>query len=113
MAGDSFYFDIGAEGTAIFLGPTEARLMELAWREPSLTVKSALSHLGPKSGLAYTTVMTVLNRLVNKGLLSRSRDGRNFVYEAVTDRSVFISSRVTEIRACLKKNFPSEFTEID
>jgi predicted transcriptional regulator len=113
MAGDSFYFDIRAEGTAVFLGPTETRLMELAWRQPSLTVKSALSHLGPKSGLAYTTVMTVLNHLVDKGLLTRSRDGRNFVYQAVIDRTAFIRSRITEIRACLKKNFPSEFTVID
>lgn len=113
MAGDSFYFDIRAEGTAIFLGPTEARLMELAWRQPNLTVKSALSHLGPKSGLAYTTVMTVLNRLVDKGLLTRLRDGRNFVYQAVTDRHTFVCSRIAEVRACLKKNFPSEFAEID
>ena len=113
MAGDSFYFDIRAEGAAVFLGPTEARLMELAWRQPSLTVKSALALLGPKSGLAYTTVMTVLNRLVDKGLLTRSRNGRNFVYQAVIDRRTFVRSRLTEIRACLKKSFPSEFAVID
>jgi len=86
--------------------------MELAWRQPSLTVKSALSHLAPKSGLAYTTVMTVLNRLVDKGLLTRSRNGRNFEYQAVTDRRAFACSRLVEIRACLKRNFPSEFAEI-
>jgi predicted transcriptional regulator len=113
MAGHSFHFDVRAEGTGVFLGPTEARLMELAWQQPSLTVKSALAHFGPKSGLAYTTVMTVLNHLIEKGLLSRTRDGRNFVYQAVTDRRTFIRSRLAEVRACLKRNFPSEFAVID
>jgi len=87
--------------------------MDLAWRQPSLTVKSALAYLGPKSGLAYTTVMTVLNHLVDKGLLTRSRDGRNFVYQAVINRSAFIRGRLAEIRTCLRKNFPSESAEID
>jgi len=111
MAGDSFYFDIRAEGAGIFLGPTEARLMELAWRQGSLTVKSALFHLGPKSDLAYTTVMTVMNHLVDKGLLSRTRDGRNFVYEPQVERDAFIRDRIAAVRTCLKKNFPKEFPD--
>ena len=109
MAGESYYFDIKAKGTAVFLGPTEARLMDLAWQHSHLTVKSALYHLGPKSDLAYTTVMTVMNHLVDKGLLSRTRDGRNFVYEAIVSRESFIRERITGINDCLKKNFPGEF----
>ena len=108
MAGDSFYFNIRAEGTAVFLGPTEARLMELAWRHKSLTVKSALFHLGPKSNLAYTTVMTVLNHLTEKGLVSRTREGRNFVYEPQNDRAAFIRDRIGVVRECLKKNFSDQ-----
>jgi predicted transcriptional regulator len=37
---------------------------------------------GRSEPLAYTTVMTVMNRLVDKGALARSRSGRSFVYEA-------------------------------
>ena len=63
MPGSSFYFDPTATGLAVFLGPTEARLMELAWARRRLTVKSALTRLGPDGQLAYTTVSTILNRL--------------------------------------------------
>jgi predicted transcriptional regulator len=112
MAGDSFYFDTRAEGTAVFLGPTEARLMELAWRHESLTVKSALFHLGPNSNLAYTTVMTVLNRLSEKGLLARTREGRNFVYEPQLGRAAFIGGRIAVIRECLIKNFSEQTPDL-
>jgi predicted transcriptional regulator len=106
VPGESFYFDIEADGLEVLLGPTEARLMEIAWRQPELTVKQALFELGPQSKLAYTTVMTVLNRLVVKGLLTRRREGRNFVYEPNLTRQAFIEERTGKILACLTKNFP-------
>ncbi len=37
------------------------------------------------AGLAYTTVMTVLSRLAEKGLVTRRRSGRAFAYQAVLD----------------------------
>jgi len=102
----SFYFDIEADGLEVLLGPTEAKLMELSWRQAELTVKQALFELGPGTELAYTTVMTVLNRLVDKGFLKRRREGRNFVYTPRVSREVFVEERIARILACLKKNFP-------
>ncbi|MEW5795555.1 MAG: BlaI/MecI/CopY family transcriptional regulator [Candidatus Zixiibacteriota bacterium] len=106
MTAEPFYFDITGEGIGVFMGPTEARLMELAWRHQSLTVKSALALLEPNQTAAYTTVMTVLNRLVQKGLLLRDKDGRNFVYRPAVDREQFIRSRVGQVEDCLTRNFP-------
>lgn len=106
MAEGSFYFDVDGQGMSVFLGPTESRLMEIAWQHPDLSVKKALFHLGPEPATAYTTVMTVLNRLVDKGLLERRREGRNFVYRAAIGRDEFIRSRIDRIRNCLKTNFP-------
>lgn len=37
------------------------------------------------AGLAYTTVMTVLNRLTDQGLVTRRRSGRAYAYKAVAD----------------------------
>jgi hypothetical protein len=71
----SFYFDPYASGTAVFLGPIEAQLMDLAWQKKNLTVKTALFSLGSEKKLAYTTVMTVLARLAKKGLLQKRRTG--------------------------------------
>jgi predicted transcriptional regulator len=101
-----FYFDPTAKGPAVFMGPTEARLMEIAWEQESLTVKQALFHLGEDNQRAYTTVMTVLARLAEKGFLTRERTGRSFVYRSNVDREPFLKSRIEIVTACLKKNFP-------
>ena len=85
MPAESFHFDISGRGLGVLLGSTEAKLMELVWEQKTLTVKSALFHLDRDDRRAYTTVMTVLNRLVDKGLLIRVRDGRNYVYRAGID----------------------------
>ena len=69
-----------AEG---LLGPLEAEAMEAIWRagEP-LTVRELLERLNRRRRppLAYTTVMTVMNRLVEKGALARERRGRGYSY---------------------------------
>jgi len=109
MSADSFHFDISGRGLGVLLGPTEAKLMELAWEQTTLTVKSALFCLDRDDRRAYTTIMTVLNRLVDKGLLTRVRDGRNYVYRAGIDREIFIRDHIERIQTCLKKNFPDAF----
>jgi predicted transcriptional regulator len=108
MSAVSFYFDIHGDGPTVFLGPSEARLMEVAWTQTNVTVKSALFHLGETSGTAYTTVSTLLNRLTEKGLLARRKKGRNFVYEATISREEFIRTRVAAVRECLKRNFAGQ-----
>ncbi len=80
--------------------------MELAWEKGDLTVKKALFFVGETSDRSYTTVMTVLARLAEKGLLVRERQGRFFVYRPKTDRKTFLEERVRSVSACLKENFP-------
>jgi predicted transcriptional regulator len=69
------------------LGPLEADVMEALWRagEP-LTVREVLGRLN-RGGrkLAYTTVMTVMNRLAEKGALERERRGRGYAYQPTAD----------------------------
>ena len=58
--------------------------MRLAWAaEEPQTVRTVLEELnkGRARPLAYTTVMTVMNRLVEKDALSRRRAGRGYVYQ--------------------------------
>jgi predicted transcriptional regulator len=60
------------------LGPLEQCLLEGLWVRGSATVRELV-----ESGcqdLAYTTVMTTLDRLFKKGLLTRSEEGRAFRY---------------------------------
>ena len=102
---EPFYFNPLADGLEVFLGPTEARLMELAWEHDELTVKRALFFLGDESKRAYTTVMTVMNRLYRKGLLSRRKEGRSFTYAAAVSRDQFLRERTGMVMRCMKEHF--------
>ncbi|KRE42632.1 BlaI/MecI/CopY family transcriptional regulator [Knoellia sp. Soil729] len=67
------------------LGDLERTLMEQLWdsaahRPDGASVREVLEALPAERGLAYTTVMTVLDRLSKKGLVTRERDGRAWRY---------------------------------
>ena len=62
------------------LGALERDVMALAWTQSEVTVRDAWDRLG--SAVAYTTVMTTMDRLFKKGLLLRRKAGRAFVYRA-------------------------------
>lgn len=60
------------------LGPLEERLLEALWQRGNATVRDLVD--GTCQDLAYTTVMTTLDRLFKKNLLSREAEGRAFRY---------------------------------
>ena len=60
------------------LGPLEERLLEDLWKRGHATVRDLVD--GACQDLAYTTVMTTLDRLFKKNLLSREAEGRAFRY---------------------------------
>ncbi len=61
------------------LGPLEKRLLDALWERGNATVRDLVD--GSCHDLAYTTVMTTLDRLFKKKLLSRQAEGRAFRYE--------------------------------
>lgn len=70
------------------LGPLETRLMDAAWSAGrSLSVQDVVDRLG---GGNYKTVMTVLNRLVEKEMLARELDGRAYRYRPTHGRDEFL-----------------------
>ena len=68
------------------LGPLETAVMERFWKRGPATVRDVVDELARTRGLAYTTVMTVMVRLQGKGLLERERNGKTFVYRAMSTR---------------------------
>ena len=60
------------------LGPLEQRLLDGLWAKGPATVRELLENGCPE--LAYTTVMTTLDRLFKKGILTRWEEGRAFRY---------------------------------
>jgi predicted transcriptional regulator len=73
------------DALAVTLGTLERQVMDVVWEGESLTVRDVHAKLART--VAYTTVMTTLDRLYKKGLLSRAREGRAFLYAAACTRA--------------------------
>ena len=66
------------------LGTLERQVIEIVWAGDEVTVRDVHARLDSK--VAYTTVMTTLDRLFRKGLLARIKRSRAFVYSALASR---------------------------
>jgi predicted transcriptional regulator len=66
------------------LGHLEAEVLETLWRHGECSVRDVQERLGRR--LAYTTVMTTLDRLYKKGRLERSKSNRSFRYAPMLSR---------------------------
>ena len=75
------------------MGALEAEVLSKVWAtEDGATPAQVLESLG--GALAYTTVMTVLIRLWKKGLLTRSREGRAYVYRPAVAEADLAAGRM-------------------
>jgi predicted transcriptional regulator len=79
------------------LGPLETRVMEIVWAEGESSVNDMVKRL--ERSLAYTTVMTTLDRLFKKGLLTRRKLNRAFRYAARLSRTEWSQRRTGEFVA--------------
>jgi predicted transcriptional regulator len=66
------------------LGTLERQAIEVVWAGREVTVRDVHARLDGR--VAYTTVMTTLDRLFRKGLLARTKRSRAFVYSARASR---------------------------
>jgi predicted transcriptional regulator len=75
------------------MGSLEANVLEQLWgsTEP-LTPSDVQAGLG--ADLAYTTVMTILNRLWKKGLVDRAKLGRAYAYSPTLTQAEFLAERM-------------------
>lgn len=69
------------------LGPLERQVLEAAWRRDEISVRDVFVSFDER--IAYTTLMTTLDRLYKKGLLSRRKSGRAFLYSPRVTREEF------------------------
>ena len=84
------------------LGALEQAVMNLAWNRGEITVRDACAELG--SSVAYTTVMTTMDRLYKKRLLTRRKAGRAFVYAAAATRTEMEGAVAAELVTSLLQN---------
>ncbi|WP_331770849.1 BlaI/MecI/CopY family transcriptional regulator (plasmid) [Embleya sp. NBC_00888] len=80
-------------------GELQAEIMSVLWRIEAGTVERIRAELAEPSRGAYTTVQTVCNRLAERGLLARAREGQAFVYRPTVTEADYVSSSVSSALA--------------
>src|SRR3954451_24516248 len=83
--------------TIVPLGPLEIAVMEILWEHGESNVHDVVQRLSRP--LAYTTVMTTLDRLYKKGLLDRRKEERAFFYAPRFTRAEWERKRAGELLA--------------
>jgi predicted transcriptional regulator len=104
-------YNIDGKALQAFLGPLEANVMEAIWgsRKTPVTVREIHDTLKKTKKLAYTTVMSTMDRLFEKNLLDRKiekgRGGLYYVYWPALEKQSFQKSAVREVLSSLIDNF--------
>lgn len=79
------------------LGDLEDAVMTRVWEwNRPVTVREVLEDLQEGRQIAYTTVMTVMDNLHQKGWLRREQEGRAYRYEAVSTRAAYAAALMNE-----------------
>ena len=81
--------------------------MPIVWRYGRVTVRQVFEELYESKRLAYTTVMTVMNRLSGKGVLSVDKRSVPFVYQAIMNRRELAATVVDEVVNRLLEGAPA------
>jgi len=89
-----------------YLTDAELRLMDVLWEKREATVSDVADALPNHPALAYSTVLTTLRILENKGFVRHTKDGRAFVYHPIVDRAQARESAVTHLVRRFFQNSP-------
>lgn len=104
-------YNIEGKALEAFLGPLEASVMEVVWgsKKTPVTVREIYEVLKRTRNIAYTTVMSTMDRLFEKHLLDRKiekgRGGVYYVYWPALEKQNFQKSAVREVLSSLIDNF--------
>ncbi len=96
------------QGAEKLLGELELDVMRVVWERGSATVRDVLEVLIEIRPLAYTTVMTVMSRLADKGLLVVDKQGKTYHYRPAYSREEFEAQAAGWVVQSLINNFGGE-----
>lgn len=89
----------GKSGISLRLHDLEAAVMDVVWKKGLVrfAVSEVVTVLEKRREIAYTTVMTTLARLCEKGLLEREREGKRYLYTPLFSREEFLAATAREV----------------
>lgn len=94
------------QALADLLGPLESEVMDIVWSRGDVTVRDVHQALQVEHPIAYTTVMTTLGRLADKGLVKRDDDQPAHRYSVLITREQYARSTVKSVVDWLVSHFP-------
>jgi BlaI family penicillinase repressor len=74
----------------------ELEIMQIVWQRPTVTVRDVYEELLKRRKIAYTTVMTMMGILEEKGFLKKSRGEKAYVYRPAQPKSKVVGSMVND-----------------
>ncbi|WP_042224193.1 BlaI/MecI/CopY family transcriptional regulator [Oceanobacillus manasiensis] len=98
-------FKINESGLNRFFGPLEAKIMDILWNGEEKTIKDVQQILEQEKATNFNTVMTVMNRLIEKGILQKRTEGKSSLYRPVQSRIEFLNTQSKEMTNELMDEF--------
>lgn len=87
--------------TSTSVGELEAIVLAALWEKGHLSTPAVHTEVGMPRGLAYTTILTVLQRLHRKGLVTRRASGKSHLYSPGLSREEFAGRRGEVLAAAM------------
>ncbi len=87
------------------MGSLELEVMGFMWQAGEATVRQVAGAINRRRPIAYTTVMTVMGHLVDKGLLARTLEGKRYRYLVVRGRDEFLRETSRSMARSLVEDF--------
>ncbi len=84
-------------GLGRVLGEIERLVMDVLWDRAEVTGREVLEEIQKERLLAFTTILTVMDRLLKKGLIRRKKRGGVFVYAPSISRDEFVKQVSEEV----------------
>ncbi|EKD96430.1 MAG: hypothetical protein ACD_24C00052G0003 [uncultured bacterium] len=90
------------------LGPLEQEVMECIWHTGKCAVSDVYDCLKQRKQIAYTTLMTIMTRLAEKGFLSRELVGKSYLYSPVESKNQTIKNIISKVMESVVDKFGFE-----
>jgi BlaI family penicillinase repressor len=67
--------------------PAELEVLQIIWEHGPCSVREVMNLLSPKRSRAYTSIMSLMSVMADKGMLRQKADGKAFIYSAKVSRN--------------------------
>jgi BlaI family transcriptional regulator, penicillinase repressor len=79
------------------ISPAESAVMEVLWRKHPQSAEEIVAALQSKRSWQVPTIKTLLNRLLNKGVITATKAGRHYLYQPCVERDEYLFTESSDV----------------